>query len=83
MNRFIRSNLIKNQTSATKVIEKDLPTNPISHLIVSLSGYQMTDEVTLAAMLGFINSIEVTKKGVTILNAESEDLFGEIGRAHV
>lgn len=76
MPRFIRSNLLKDHTSATETIEKDLPTNPISHLIFSLSGQQMTDEATLAEIIAFINTIEVTKKGVTIISAQSEDLFG-------
>lgn len=76
MQRFIRSNIVKDHTSATETIEKDLPTNPISHLILSLSGFQMTDEATLAEIIAFINTVEVTKKGVTVLSAQSEDLFG-------
>jgi len=74
---FIRSNILKDHTSATETIEKDLPTGPLSHLILALSGNQMTNEVTLAQMLAFINNIEVTKKGVGILTMQSEDLYGE------
>lgn len=73
---FIRSNIIKDHTSATESLEKDLPTNPLSHIIFSLSGFQMTDEATLAEILAFINTIEVTRKGVGIINCQSEDLFG-------
>lgn len=74
---FIRSNLLKDHASATEVIEKDLPTGALSHLILAVSCCQATDEITLAELLAFINKIEVTKKGVVILSAESEDLFGE------
>jgi len=73
---FIRSNILKDHTSATETIEKDLPTGPLSHLILAVSGCQITDEVTLAELLAFINTIEVTKKGVGILSMQSEDLYG-------
>ena len=73
---FIRSNILKDHTSATEVIEKDLPTGPLSHLILAVSCCQATDEITLAELLAFINKIEVTKKGVEITSLESEDLFG-------
>jgi len=71
---FIRSNLILDRTSATEVIERDLPTNPISHLILTLSCCQAADEITLAEALAFINTVEVTRSGVTILSMQSEDL---------
>jgi hypothetical protein len=72
---FIRSNLIKDRASATEVFEKDLPTNPLSHLILAQSCCQAADEATLAEMLAFINSVEVTRCGVTVLSLESEDLW--------
>jgi hypothetical protein len=74
---FIRSNLIRDRASATEVIERDLPTGPLSHLILAFSSQQVADEVTLAELLAFINSIEVTRSGVTIVNLQSEDLFAE------
>lgn len=73
---FIRSNILKDHASATEVIEKDLPTGPLSHLILAVSCCQATDEITLAELLAFINKVEVTKKGVVIMSLESEDLFG-------
>ena len=73
---FIRSNLVKDHTSATETIEKDLPTNPLSHLIFTVEGEQNADEATLAEIIAFINKIEVTKKGVTVISAQSEDLYG-------
>jgi len=73
---FIRSNLIKDRASAAETIEKDLPTGPLSHLILTLSCCQATDEITIAEMLAFINDIEITKKGVGIMSLQSEDLYG-------
>lgn len=73
---FIRSNIIKDHTSATETIEKDLPNGALSHLIVTVSGEQATDEATLAEIIAFINKIDVTKKGVSIFSAESEDAYG-------
>jgi len=72
---FIRSNLVKNHTTATATIEKDLPTNPISHLILSMDAWNATDEATLAELLAFINTIEITQAGKTVVNLESEDLY--------
>lgn len=73
---FLRSRLIKDHTSATEVIEKDLPTNAISHIIISVDGYNVTDEATLAEIIAFINKVEVVRKGTAILSLESEDLYG-------
>jgi len=74
---FIRSSVLKDHASATEVIEKDLPTGPLSHLILSVVCNQDTNEITLAELIAFINKIEVTQKGVAILSAESEDLYGQ------
>ncbi len=68
---FIRSSVLEDHASATEVIEKDLPTGALSHLILALSGCQATDEITIAELLVFINSVEVTKKGVGILSMQS------------
>jgi len=73
---FIRSCLLRDHTSATETIELDLPTNPISHLVISISGLQMTDEATLAEILAFLNSVVVSEMGKTIVSLQSEDLFG-------
>jgi hypothetical protein len=72
---FLRTRLITDRTSATEVLPIDLPTNPISHLILTVEGYQMTDEATLAEILAFVNKVSVSRGGVTILNLESEDLY--------
>ena len=73
---FIRSSLLKDHTSATETIEKDLPTNPLSHLIFTIEGEQATDEATLAEIIAFLNTMEVTRSGVTVLALQSEDLYG-------
>jgi len=74
---FIRSNLVQDLTVATGVLTRDLPTNPISHLIVTLTGLNVTDEATLAEILAFINSIQVTNSGKTIYNLQSEDVYAQ------
>lgn len=77
MGEFIRSSLLKNYTTATEVKKIDLPVNPLSHIIISMDGYNVTDEATLAEMLAFINSVQVTRSGQTIINLQSEDLYSE------
>lgn len=74
--QFIRSSLLKDYTTATEVKKIDLPVNPLSHLIISLDGYNVTDEATLAEILAFINKVEVSFRGTTIISLESEDLAG-------
>jgi hypothetical protein len=71
---FIRSNLLKDHTAATEVITKDLPINPLSHILVNLSVYNATDEATLAEIVAFVNKVEVLKEGASIISLESEDL---------
>lgn len=73
---FIRSPLVINRTAATEVLPRDLPVNPISHINIMLEGYNATDEATLAEILAFINKVEVTHMGKTIISLESEDLAG-------
>lgn len=73
---FIRSSLLKDHTSATEVKKIDLPVNPLSHLIITLDAYNATDEATLAELLAFVNKVTITHRGTTIINAESEDLYG-------
>ena len=61
---------------ATEVVDYDLPADPISHLVLTMHGYNVTDEATLAELLGFLNKVTVSRLGVTILDQESEDLYG-------
>lgn len=73
--KFISSAILKDHTWATETKEIDLPVNPISHIILTLQGFNATDESTLAEILGFLNKVTVTYKGKSIFNMESEDLF--------
>jgi len=75
MREFIRSSLLRDHTTATEVDHIDLPINPVSHLIFTIDGYNVTDEATLAEILAFINNINVAKSGNTILDLQSEDLY--------
>lgn len=72
---FNRTRIIERRTTATEVITKDLPINPLSHLIITLHGLNVTDEATLAEIIAFINNIQVTRNGVSIMDLQSEDLY--------
>jgi len=72
---FIRSSLLKDHTTATEVKKIDLPVNPLSHLIISMDGYNVTDEATLAEILAFINKVTVTHMGKTVIDMQSEDMY--------
>lgn len=74
---FIHSNLLADYTMATEVKKIDLPVNPLSYLLLNVSGFNATDEATLAEILAFINKIEVTHLGTSIISLQSEDLFME------
>jgi len=75
--RFNHSSIVKDRTSATEDFPIDLPTRPISHLVVTLDGQNITDENTLAELLVFINSITVENLGTTIYSMESEDTYAQ------
>lgn len=71
----LRTNILRRHTTATEVKQIDLPIDPISHLIITLDGYNATDEATLAEILAFINNINVSKMGKTIFDLESEEIY--------
>lgn len=73
---FLRTRLIERHTTATEVLEEKLPTDPLSHLIITLDGYNATDEATLAELLGFLNNVQITDHGSAIFDMQSEDLYG-------
>lgn len=74
---FRRSSLLRDHTMATEHIEKDLPIDPLSHIILTFDFFNATDEATLIEVLGFINKITVSKLGKTVLSLESEDLYAQ------
>lgn len=73
---FNRQRIIERRTTATEVINTNLPIGPLSHLMITMDGYNVTDEATLAEILAFINNVQVTHHGVGILDVQSEDLYG-------
>ena len=74
MPEIVRSSILKAYTMATEVKKLDLPVNPLSHLCITISGFNVTDEATLAEILSFLNKITITHRGKTIIGLESEDL---------
>jgi hypothetical protein len=76
MAEILRTRLLSRRTSATEILPIDLPVNPISHLVLSVTGWNATDEATLAEIIAFVNSVKVIRGGVTVVNLESEDLYG-------
>lgn len=73
---FNRQRIVERHAAATEVIQENLPIGPLSHLVITLDGYNVTDEATLAEILAFINNIQVTHHGVGIVDLQSEDLYG-------
>jgi len=74
---FERVNILERYTTATEKKQIDLPIDPISHLIVSLDGYNTGDEATLAEILAFINNINISKMGKTIYDLEGEEIYAQ------
>lgn len=73
---FNRQRIVERHTTATEVITENLPIGPLSHLVITMDGYNVTDEATLAEIIAFINNIQVTHHGVGIVDLQSEDLYG-------
>lgn len=72
---FNRSSILRDHLMATEDIEEDLPIEPLSHIIFTVDYLNNTDEATLAEVLTFINTITVSKLGVTIISLQSEELY--------
>jgi len=73
--QFIHSNILKDYTMATETIVIDLPVNPLSHLVITLEGYNVgAVEETWADIIALINKITVVHRGTSIIDLESEDL---------
>lgn len=72
--KFLRSVILDAHTMATESKTIDLPINPLSHLKVTIEGTALTTVPTLTEILAFINKIEVTHKGQSIVSLEGEDI---------
>lgn len=73
---FRQVSILEDHTSATEVIDEKLGTAPLSHLVFSISGFNVSDEATLPEILAFLNSITVSDGGKTVVKMQSEDLAG-------
>ena len=47
---FNRQRIVERHTTATEVLQENLPINPLSHLIITIDGWNATDEATLAEL---------------------------------
>lgn len=74
--KIIRSVLVQDESiSAGALKTYDLPTNPLSHIVFTLKGLNVTDEATLAQITSRVTKIEVLYKGAAALSASLADLF--------
>ncbi len=73
---FVREVISLQQSLAASAIATvDLPVNPISHLVLSLEGDNVTDEATLAETLARITEVQVLYRGGAILSLSGDQLF--------
>lgn len=73
--RFRRTALQQDTTySISSTVTSDMGVNPISHLIITMRGLNVTDEATLTEILTRMGTITVTRFGETIFNMSAIDL---------
>lgn len=60
--------------AASSVTTYDLPVNPVSHLVLTLKGLNVTDEATLAQILARLSNVTVSRFGANIINLSGADL---------
>jgi len=73
---YNRTEAIPATTWTTGVIVTDnLPTNPLSHLVMTMRFLNVTDEATLAEVLAAIANVEVLHNGQAITQINGADLF--------
>jgi len=74
--QFIRSILVQDESiDASDVKTYDLPVNPLSHIILSLTFDNVTDEATKAEALERLEKIEVLYKGASVWSLNGIDLW--------
>lgn len=75
MSEFIRAVVAKNESiAAGEAITYDLPTNPISHLILTMRFLNVTDEATIAQALSRLTSVNILFRGSNIISLSGADL---------
>lgn len=62
--------------SATETV--DLPVNPLSHLILTLRGLNVTNEASLAQILARLDTIAVLQRGANVFNLRGDDLYAYV-----
>lgn len=72
----LRTAIVSDETlTASQVVTKDLPINPVSHLNLTLKGLNVTDETTLAEVLARLSKITISRLGEAQLDINGADLF--------
>lgn len=74
--QIIRSVIAQDESIVASAVKTyDLPTNPLSHILFTLKGLNVTDEATLAEVLARASKIEVLYQGQSIYSLSGADLF--------
>lgn len=72
---YRRSVLVQDESVAAGSVKTyDLPVNPLSHIVFTLKGLNVTDEATLAQILSRVTRIEVTRFGSSVFAMSAADL---------
>jgi hypothetical protein len=72
---YRRSVLVQDESvPAGSVKTYDLPVNPLSHIVFTLKGLNVTDEATLEQILSRVTRIEVTRFGSSVFAMSASDL---------
>lgn len=72
----LRTVLVDDESiSASDVKTYDLPINPLSAVVVTLKGLNVTDEATLAEVLARLTKITVSRGGQTVYDLSGADLY--------
>jgi len=75
MSDFIRSVVAQNASiAAGETVTYDLPTNPLSHLIFTIRGLNVTDEASLGQILSRLTSVNILYRGSNIISMNGADL---------
>lgn len=73
---FLRTSVINDAAiAADGIVTYDLPVLPISHLVLTIKGLNVTNEATIQEMLLAITKVQVSHLGKDIINLSAVDLF--------
>jgi len=72
---YRKSVLVQNESvPAGSVKTYDLPVNPLSHIVFTIRGLNVTDEATIDQILSRVTRIEVTRYGSSVFAMNATDL---------